>query len=759
VAGAGDVNGDGYDDVVVGARYFDNVQTDEGAAFLYLGSPSGLLSVPAWQVEGQADGVGMGYAVAGAGDVNGDGYDDALVSAVLMEPTENEGTVYLFTGSPTGLSTSPTWSIGNALPNDGFGADLASAGDVNRDGFDDFLIGAPGDAYLGAPGRAYLFYGSPSGPGPVPGWIGQDGTLSSRIGASVASAGDFNADGYPDIAIGAPNYYVGGSYGIIGRLGLYLGSSVGFGPSPDWTYYGQNNADFASSLANSKDSNKDGFDDLLVGAQNWDNEPFGEGRAFVFFGWPLAASPVPPTPGPSPSPWPSRTPSNTITPTAISTSTHTPSPTPLPDPIFADDFESGGLLEWSFAQTDQGDLAVSGDAAIGGDFGLQAVLDDNRSIFVVDDGPSAETTYRARFYFDPNITSMASGNAHVIFLARDAASVGAFRVEFRSFQGDYQVRAVAPLDTASAYGTPWRRVSDAPHYLEVFWRSATGEYVSDGALHFWIDGELMAGDDGLDNDTHHVESIRLGAVSGVDGGTRGTTFFDSFYSTRGLPIGAAAGISLPLPTPMPDTVFADGFESADFSNWSAAKSDGDLLVAGAAALDGAFGLESVINGTAPLYVTDWSPVAEREYRARFIFDPNSLEMLDGRSHFIFQALAGASQAVARVEVRYKSGNYELRGGILSETSGWANTSWWYITDAPQVIEIEWMASDSVDSPNGRLTMWINEVQSEIREGVRNDGLRVDLVRLGAVAGLDSGTLGSMYFDAFESRRQTHIGLP
>jgi len=445
----------------------------------------------------------------------------------------------------------------------------------------------------------------------------------------------------------------------------------------------------------------------------------------------------------------------TITPTA----TATPTSTPTPLPLFADDFESGDLSAWSSNQTDGGDLGVSSAAALGGGYGLQATLDDNHTIYVVDDTPSGETAYRARFYFDPNSITMASGNAHVMLLARDAASVAAFRVEFRSFQGDYQVRAVAPLDDAPSYVTPWLRVTDAPHYLEVSWWSATGEYVWDGGLHLWVDGELMAGDDGLDNDTHRVDSIRLGAVSGVDSGTRGTYFLDSFYSTRGLPIGPDPRVSLPSPTPLPDLIFADGLESADVSAWSAVRTDGDLLVTEAAALDGAFGLDASIDGTAPLYVTDSSPVAEREYRARFIFDPNSLAMLDGRSHSIFQALAGASRAVARVELRRKSGNYELRSGILSESSGWVNTSWWYISDAPQVIEIEWGASDSVDAPNGLLTLWINEIQFETQGGIRNDGQQVDLVRLGAVAGIDSGTLGSMYFDAFESRRETHIGPP
>jgi hypothetical protein len=176
-------------------------------------------------------------------------------------------------------------------------------------------------------------------------------------------------------------------------------------------------------------------------------------------------------------------------------------------------------------------------------------------------------------------------------------------------------------------------------------------------------------------------------------------------------------------------------------------------------MDGDFGLEAVLDDTVPLFVTDWSPVAEPEYRARFLFDPNTLVMLDGRAHYIFQALMGSSQVLARVEVRYKSGNYELRSGIISEGTGWVNTSWWYITDGPQTIEIGWRASASAEIPDGSLTMRINEVQSESRVGIRNDNQRIDFIRWGAVAGIDAGTLGSMYFDAFESRRETYIGPP
>ncbi len=110
-------------------------------------------------------------------------------------------------------------------------------------------------------------------------------------------------------------------------------------------------------------------------------------------------------------------------------------------------------------------------------------------------------------------------------------------------------------------------------------------------------------------------------------------------------------------------------------------------------------------------------------------------------------------------MRYKSLHYELRSGILTDANRWVNTSWFTVEDAPQVIELEWRAASSPDSPDGRLGMWINDAPSDIREGIANPASVVDLVRWGLVAGVDAGTLGSVAFDAFESRRTSHIGLP
>ncbi|MFZ2102956.1 MAG: right-handed parallel beta-helix repeat-containing protein, partial [Oricola sp.] len=245
-------------------------------------------------------------------------------------------------------------------------------------------------------------------------------------------------------------------------------------------------------------------------------------------------------------------------------------PTPTPEPVlFADGFETGDLSAWSSAETDQGDLSVSSGAALGGAYGLQADIDDNRSLYVVDTTPANESAYAARFYFDPNSIVMASGNAHLLFKALDGASRTVYQIELRSYQGDYQVRGQALGDGGGLTSTPWFRLHDDVHAIETIWQAATADGGSDGSLTLWLDGELAASLAGLDNDTLRVEAVRLGAVTGIDSGTRGAYFFDAFGSTAGAAIGLDPEIALPSPPPTPDAIFADGFESGDLSAWSA----------------------------------------------------------------------------------------------------------------------------------------------------------------------------------------------
>ena len=111
VATAGDVNGDGFSDVIVGAIWFDNGQTDEGRAFVYHGSASGLGLCPAWTAEGDQASALFGYSVATAGDVNGDGYSDVIVGAVQYDNGQtDEGRAFVYHGSSSGLATSAAWT-------------------------------------------------------------------------------------------------------------------------------------------------------------------------------------------------------------------------------------------------------------------------------------------------------------------------------------------------------------------------------------------------------------------------------------------------------------------------------------------------------------------------------------------------------------------------------------------------------------------------------------------------------------------------
>jgi len=247
----------------------------------------------------------------------------------------------------------------------------------------------------------------------------------------------------------------------------------------------------------------------------------------------------------------------------------------------------------------------------------------------------------------------------------------------------------------------------------------------------------------------------------------GQTFTDSGSATcvGGGPVPTATRTPTPgqtaTKTPTPgssDLIFADSFESGNLSAWSSSVTDGgDLGVSTAASLVGGNGLQALMDDNNSIYVTDDTPNAEPRYRARFYFDPNSISMSDGDTHFIFNGFEGTSAAVTRVDFRQSSGAYQLRARLLDDSSNWTDTNWFTISDASHFIELDWMAATAAGTNNGGLTLWIDGTQQADLSGVDNDSWRIDRVRLGAVSGIDSGTRGAYYFDAFESRRQTYIG--
>jgi FG-GAP repeat protein len=293
VATAGDVNGDGFSDVIVGARLYDTGLTDEGRAFVYLGSPAGLSLAPAWIAEDGVASSDFGNSVATAGDVNGDGFADVIVGAYLYTNGQAaEGAAFVYLGSKGGLSTTPAWTVESDSAGTHFGASVGTAGDVNGDGFADVIVGAPfyGGPLTG-PGRAFIYLGSLSGLSTTPVWSPTGPAGADEFGFSVATAGDVNGDGFADVIVGAYNY----SNGQSGEGGafVYHGSPAGPMPTPSWTAESdQPGARFGYSVATAGDVNGDGYADVIVGAPLGDNGQTDEGRAYAYFGSPAGLTPT-----------------------------------------------------------------------------------------------------------------------------------------------------------------------------------------------------------------------------------------------------------------------------------------------------------------------------------------------------------------------------------------------------------------------------------------------------------------------------------
>lgn len=326
VSTAGDVNNDGFDDLIVGARFASGSGgTYAGRSYVVFGGNGSfpksielakLDGSDGFALEGVADYDQSGRSVAAAGDVNNDGIDDLIVGAYLASPgaTGKAGAAYIVFGRDSGfpaslslsdLDGSDGFTVSGASPKDQAGFAVDGAGDVNGDGIDDLLVGAPHGELAGPTraGEAFLVLGRDSGFAAnfdLGALDGSDGTrflghiANGETGGAVAVAGDINGDGLSDIVIGAPNAQAGGdaaagrAYVVFGHRGAQnadldlsdLDGRNGF------TLLGIDSEDYAGfDVSSAGDLNGDGFDDLLIGAFGAD--PGGASRAgesYIVFG-------------------------------------------------------------------------------------------------------------------------------------------------------------------------------------------------------------------------------------------------------------------------------------------------------------------------------------------------------------------------------------------------------------------------------------------------------------------------------------------
>jgi RHS repeat-associated protein len=210
-----------------------------------------------------------------------------------------------------------------------------------------------------------------------------------------------------------------------------------------------------------------------------------------------------------------------------------------------------------------------------------------------------------------------------------------------------------------------------------------------------------------------------------------------------------------------DLIFQDGFESGDFSRWSANSGNLSLSVQTQAALVGEYGMQVVINSNGSLYVTDQTPQAEKHYRARFYFDPNSIQMNLTDVHEIFVGYNYSmisNVPVFKIELGKTSTGYKARIGTRTDTGTWLYSPWSAsFSNDVHYFEIEWKAARFLGTNDGYMRWWIDGSSKSGISTIDNDATQIDLVNLGAVTGIDTSTRGTYYFDGFESRKDTYIG--
>ncbi len=425
-----------------------------------------------------------------------------------------------------------------------------------------------------------------------------------------------------------------------------------------------------------------------------------------------------------------------------------------PDLIFEDNWESGDFTNWSAVISNTSELSVTSNAAVDGNFGMQAVINDSYEQYIIDESPLDDEQYHVRFYFDPNSVNIPTGESFDIFKALNINTGEVFSLTLRPVDNEYQIRVEIKDDNEQIYDSSWNDISDNWHALEIGWQASSEPDVSDGHLKFWIDSEQCVDMGNLEVYSKRIDTIMVGVMAISELSITGTVSFDDFDSNRAGYIGWNPNI------PHQGQIFADAFETYDFSNWTNVVSDtGDLSISDISPIEGNYFFKVIIDDANDLYIEDKNPIEESEYYARFYFDPNSVNLPTESSMDIFQAFDINSESIYTISIRPSPGNeYQFQLSALDDNDQFSSSLWIPITDETHSIEIEWQAASEPDANDGLTTLWIDGIQKDQISGIDNDEKSIDYIQMGVLSPSTSTITGTVFFDDFDSNNSGYIGL-
>lgn len=291
---SGDIDGDGYTDLVVGARGEVPKGNSLGTVYIYRGSAKGVSTTPTWVLTGEQANAEFGRTLT-VGDFNGDGYADVLVGAHGFNGGlgAHQGKIYLYLGGPKGLGKTPVQTIVGEHKGDEFGRDFDVV-DMNRDGIVDLLVGASGyNGDIEAQGKVYVYKGTKKGLDAKPIFTAVGEGAHDEFGRSISGA-DVNGDGFPDVIVGATGLTGAGKGAgakVPGFMYVYYGSAKGFSPTPGFKVSGvRTGGHLGEGMSAVGDMNGDGFPDVAIGERDFSCEGRDAGRIDVYLGGPEGLS-------------------------------------------------------------------------------------------------------------------------------------------------------------------------------------------------------------------------------------------------------------------------------------------------------------------------------------------------------------------------------------------------------------------------------------------------------------------------------------